>query len=131
MWFEDAGLAGDPDVEPVRLELCLDQVDPFCQLVDPLPDATQPASVPENFAEEAFWWSGEAAIDTASGASALLVMAQEAAFGGPGDIAQGQQVAFQRLRIRIAPMPCPTRRTRSPLRTASTRWWLTRTARCG
>ncbi len=56
MWFADAGLAGDPDVAPVRLELCLDQVDPFCQLVDPLPDATQPASVPENFAEEAFWW---------------------------------------------------------------------------
>ncbi len=45
--------------------------------------------------------AGQAAIDTASGASALLVMAQEAAFGGPGDIAQGQQVAFQRLRIRI------------------------------
>ena len=100
MWFGDQGLPED-GVEPVRLELCLDQVDQLCPLVDSLPNPSQPASVPENFTEEAFWWSGEAAIDAPSGASALLVMAQEAAFGGAGEVAFGHQVAFQRLRVRI------------------------------
>ena len=79
MWFGDKGLASQ-GLDPVRLELCLDLEDPLCPLVDPLPDPDAPASVPENFTDEAFWWSGEASIDTASGASALLVMAQEAAF---------------------------------------------------
>ena len=84
---------------PVRLELCLE--DPLCPVVGDLPDPTQPLSYPDNFPDESFWWSGEAAFDTPSGASALLVLAQEAAFGGTGEVAVGEQVSFARLRIRL------------------------------
>ena len=102
MWFSDNGLERDGlTLDPVRLELCLDPNDLLCPTAEPLPDPGAQPSVPENFTEEAFWWSGEALMDTPSGASARLIMAQEAAFGGPGEIAYGQQVAFQRLRIRI------------------------------
>lgn len=97
-WYGDAG---DPDagLDPVRLELCLD--DPLCPVVGELPDPSRPLSYPDNFPDEAFWWSGEAALTTPSGASALLVLAQEAAFGGAGNVAVGEQISFARLRIRI------------------------------
>ena len=87
------------DTNDVRLELCLD--DPvMCPVIGELPDPTQPMSMPENFPDESFWWSAEALIDDGT-VRARLVLAQEAAFGGPGDVAVGQQVAFSRLRIRI------------------------------
>ncbi|MGA8210323.1 MAG: chitobiase/beta-hexosaminidase C-terminal domain-containing protein [Nocardioidaceae bacterium] len=97
-WYGDKGDAA-AGLDPVRLEICYD--DPLCPVVSPLPDPSQPRSFPDNFPDEAFWWSGEAAMTTPSGASALLVMAQEAAFGATGEVAVGQQTAFSRLRIRI------------------------------
>jgi hypothetical protein len=87
------------DENNLRLELCLD--DPVnCPVVGELPDPAAPMSMPENFPDESFWWSAEALIDNGT-VRARLVLAQEAAFGGPGDVAVGQQVAFSRLRIRI------------------------------
>ncbi|HET6652725.1 MAG TPA: chitobiase/beta-hexosaminidase C-terminal domain-containing protein [Nocardioides sp.] len=89
-WFGDG---------EVRLELCLD--DPvMCPVVGELPDPNADMSMPENFPDESFWWSADALIDTGT-VRARLVLAQEAAFGGPGEVAVGQQVAFSRLRIRI------------------------------
>jgi len=104
-WFGDGG---DPQegLSPVRLELCLDdEQDPLCPVVGDRPSPGQPLSVPENFPDESFWWSGEATIQPAGGPRARLVLAQEAAFGGVGDVAVGQQVAFSRLRIRIDDLP--------------------------
>ncbi|GAA1476481.1 hypothetical protein GCM10009623_09270 [Nocardioides aestuarii] len=98
-WYGDGGTSsgtgsGEP---PVRLELCLQ--DPLCPVVGDLPDPAQPLSFPDNFPDESFWWSGEAAMDLPGGGSALLVLAQEAAFAA--DVAPGEQIAFARLRIRL------------------------------
>ena len=98
-WWGDGGGGG---LDPVRLELCLDDTqDPLCPVVGDRPNPAEPLSVPENFPDESFWWSAEALIDAPTGVQARLIMAQEAAFGGVGDVAVGQQVAFSRLRIRI------------------------------
>ncbi len=104
-WFGDGG---DPQegIDPIRLELCLDdEQDPLCSVVGDRPSPGQPLSVPENFPDESFWWSGEAGITTPAGIRARLVLGQEAAFGGVGNVAVGQQVAFSRLRIRIDDLP--------------------------
>ena len=104
-WFGDGG---DPaqGIEPLRLELCVDDLqDPLCPVVGERPSPAEPLSVPENFPDESFWWSADALIDTPAGIRARLVLGQEAAFGGPGDVAVGQQVAFSRLRIRIDDLP--------------------------
>ena len=68
-WYEDA--AG------MRLALCVDG--PYCMatMEAPLPHPDEPASFPDNFPEEAFWWAGETTL-TYPGGSALLVLAQEA-----------------------------------------------------
>lgn len=97
-WYGDKGdaLAGQ---DPVRLELCLD--DPLCPVVGDKPNAAEPAAFPDNFPDESFWWAAESALTTPSGASGLLVLGQEAAFGGAGNVAVGQQIGFARLRIRI------------------------------
>ena len=59
-WFGDRGDA-QQGLEPLRLELCLDDVqDPLCPVVGDRPQPDQPLSVPENFPDESFWWSGEA-----------------------------------------------------------------------
>lgn len=98
-WFGDAGTSsGSGPGEPgVRLELCLQ--DPLCPVVGDLPDPSRPLSFPDNFPDESFWWSGEAAMDLPGGGSALLVLAQEAAFAA--DVVPGGQIAFSRLRIRL------------------------------
>ncbi len=104
-WFGDGG---DPSrgLAPVRLELCLDdEQDPLCPVVGDRPTPGQPLSIPENFPDESFWWSADAVIQPGAGIKARLVMGQEAAFGGVGAVAVGQQVAFSRLRIRIDGLP--------------------------
>src|SRR4051812_44615133 len=83
-WYEDSS--------GTRLELCVEG--PYCMatMEAPLPEPDQPARFPDNFPDEAFWWAGETTL-TYPGGSALLVMAQEAAFAN-GPIADGEQVAF-------------------------------------
>jgi hypothetical protein len=103
-WYGDAGLP-EQGLEPVRLELCVDIAE--CPAAAPETpeeagyDTSQPLTIPGNFPEEAFWWSAEASMDLPGGATARLIMAQEAAFGGDGSVAAGQQNAFSRIRIRI------------------------------
>jgi hypothetical protein len=91
------------DSEGLALELCLDSIDgqgtpPNC-FFDP-PDPTNPFSAQIGFGPEAFWWAADASIDTASGLSALVVQAAEAAFLAEDPI-DGEQFPFTRLRIRV------------------------------
>src|SRR5262245_5793343 len=88
---------GEPRVEPVELELCLD--DPLCPVVGDLPDPTRGVSFPDNFPDESFWWSGEAEF-TAGAIDARLVLAAEAAFDTP-TVQDDHQVAFGRIRARL------------------------------
>jgi hypothetical protein len=89
-WYEDKG--------GLRLELCTSG--PLCMatLEVPLPKPDEPARYPDNFPSEAFWWAAETTL-TYPGGSALLVLAQEAAFATEV-VADGDQIAFGRLRIR-------------------------------
>lgn len=64
------------------------------------PDLTLPVAFPDNFPDEAFYWSADAFVDTNNGGSAALVLALEAAFA-QGLPAEGDQMVFARLRIRI------------------------------
>jgi hypothetical protein len=97
LWYQDD--AG------VRLTLCLD-ANGLC--IASLPDTTQQPSVADgggssssNFPGEAFWWYAEANITRAGGGKALLVLSKEAAFA-TGDVPTfGQQVSFDRLRVRV------------------------------
>jgi hypothetical protein len=92
-WYEDAN--------GMRLDLCLDN-NPLC--LTTLPDTARPALVAaeeadSNFPDEAFWWSGEAAVAGAGGVNAQVTLNAEAAFANR--IVTGDQMAFGRVRIRI------------------------------
>jgi hypothetical protein len=93
LWFGDEN--------GTQLALCDDPDDALCLApAAPYSPAAGPMSLPDNFPEELFWWSGEASTPTNGKGEALLVMAQEAAFA-LGDPAVGDQVAFGRVRIRV------------------------------
>ncbi|BAN50741.1 hypothetical protein [Metapseudomonas resinovorans] len=92
------------------LDLCLSKAQSsrvpgsfMCNLL-PTPgvfDETQPVVFPTNFPDEAFWFTGDAAItDAATGIDLLYVSAVEAAFSGELPAA-GEQVSFARIRIRV------------------------------
>ena len=87
------------DVDNFSLELCVDGP-PLC-INTPRPDATKPASVPENFPPdgEAFWFDAEATMPTGSGGDGRLILAQEATFD-TGAPAAGHQIAFSRIRVK-------------------------------
>jgi hypothetical protein len=63
-------------------------------------DPADPASVALRVGEESFFWTAEADV-VGQGVTGLLVLAMEGAFGGAGTPADGQQIVFGRLRIRI------------------------------
>ncbi len=109
IWFEDSN--------GVRVELMpFYQGDaPFSEGIPPVPkpglvpDLLSISAPPEagnlfseaiGFGGEAFWWSA-GAITPTPGGNAILVLAQEAAFGGTAEPVDGQQFAFGRLRIRV------------------------------
>jgi len=92
VWYRDA--------HGTEVELCLDWGNLLCGFVGNEIDPNLPLSFPDNFPGEAFWWSGEAAMDSDT-QSALLVMAVEATFAS-GEVAiDGDQVSFGRVRIRL------------------------------
>lgn len=121
LWFQEAlpvldPLTGQPVIDaltgqPARqgglqLTLC-PASDPMC--ISAPVDPADPGSVTVRAGEESFWWSGEAFInaDTAdvqnlpAGLDGILVLALEAAFAGTGAPADGQQIAFGRVRVRV------------------------------
>ncbi|MHC8321033.1 hypothetical protein ACYZT4_10095 [Pseudomonas sp. GB2N2] len=73
-------------------------------LLNPSPgifDDTKPVAFPDNFPDEAFWFTGDGAIvDVARGIDLTYVSALEAAFSG-GDPKEGDQISFARIRIRV------------------------------
>ena len=89
------------DTNGTRLELCLDANDPNC-IMGTLPTPGQPVSFPGNFPDEAFWSVADSTIDAGGGDKALLVTGVEAAFGGAGTVAKGQQISFGRIRVRVS-----------------------------
>lgn len=89
------------DTNSLSTELCLDPNDPFCGvLMAPLPNPNAAVSFPGNFPDEAFWWTGDAAIPLATGGEASLVLAMEAAFAN-GPPASGDQISFGRIRVNM------------------------------
>lgn len=66
-------------------------------------DTTLPEVFPSNFADEHFYWAGDAAVDTANGGGASLVLGLEAAFNAA--VAPGEQVVFSRIRVRLNDVP--------------------------
>ena len=92
VWYRDA--------KGLTLELCYDHLDPLCGVpADDVPDPSAPVSFPDNFPEEAFWWSAEAELETSAG-EARLVLALEAAWNQEV-VVPGDQISFGRVRIRI------------------------------
>jgi hypothetical protein len=94
LWYKDEN--------GVRLQQGLDPNDPFSGLTTAdLPNPSQPVSFPNNYPEEAFYFSAEAEMTTGTGERARLVLALEAAFGG-GVPKEGDQMVFGRVRIRVS-----------------------------
>jgi hypothetical protein len=69
-------------------------------------DPTLPPSVPGNFVDEAFYWNATASLDVGKPDAlgkrgrGTLVLATEAAFAS-GAVQAGQQIAFNRIRIKL------------------------------
>ena len=96
LWYKDS--AG------VRLELAVDPSDPFTPAMGDLPIPGSAVAFPNNFPDESFYFLVEARMTTGGTAvpgRARLVLALEAAFGGSGAVADGQQLVFGRVRVRI------------------------------
>jgi hypothetical protein len=85
LWYQDA--AG------TRLAECNDAPCPV-----PRPDLTQPASMPNNLGDENFYFAADTDVTLGNGGTVLLVEALEGAF--LPDFNDGNQVVFQRIRIR-------------------------------
>lgn len=94
-WYQDS--------QGLRLYLCLDANNPLC-VAAPRPNPNQPISFPNNFPDEAFWWTAEAEMAAPNGGRARLVLATEAAF--LDDLpAPEEQIVFNRIRIRVDNLP--------------------------
>jgi hypothetical protein len=88
-WYQDAN--------GLTLSECTDAPCPSVR-----PDLAQPAAFPGNFPAtgEDFYWAGWASINLPTGKPALLVQSVEGTF--LPSVAQGNQVAFGRIRLRVA-----------------------------
>jgi hypothetical protein len=86
------------DSNGLQLQLCVDATG---NCLTSVADPSLPASVPNNFIDEGFYWDATATMPVGNGGKATLTLATEAAFGGTGAIRAGQQIAFNRIRMRI------------------------------
>lgn len=98
LWYKDS--------QGTRLELVGDANDPNAPAVgEPQPTQGTPGpNFPPAFPDEAFYMLAEARMVTGGQAQpgrARVVLALEATFGGTGDVVDGQQIVFGRLRVRI------------------------------
>lgn len=95
LWYEDA--------TGTRLALGVGP-DPMTPAVGELPSPGAPVSFPANYPDEAFYFLAESRM-AVGGAGvvgrARLVLALEAAFGGPGVPDPAARVVFARIRVRI------------------------------
>jgi K319-like protein len=84
-----------------RLELCLDPATVGCSAAAPLPNPDAPMSFPDNYPDEAFYSLASAGLTTGTAGRATLTLAAEAAFAN-GDVIDGDQITFGRVRIRAS-----------------------------
>lgn len=110
LWYqENLGTAETP-IPGLQLTLCVPG-DAMC-----ISDPIDPASAIQNTLRtggEAFWWSADARFDIGDG-RASLTLGLEATFAGTGAVADGQQIAFGRERIRIDTPEAGTYRVTHP-----------------
>lgn len=97
LWYKDA--AG------IRLEPALLPDEPNTPAVGEMKNfvSTRPGA-PAQLPDESFYWLAEARMVTGGGARrgrARVVLALEATFAGTGEVVDGQQTVFARIRIRI------------------------------
>jgi hypothetical protein len=99
------------DNNGLRLEPCIAQADPFCPARGDLPDETAPVSFPDNYPDEGFY----DLVDTGNlpsgfGGRARAVIALEQGFRN-GPVADGDQVTFARVRVKVSNLPDNTNYT--------------------
>ena len=113
------------DSNGIEVEPCLSNFDPKCNAPTPAPDPNSEVSFPDNFPDEFFYFTGEAALTANGGNDVLALYTIEGTYGGGNT-----QTVFGRTRYRIRGGLVPGRRsTRSRTRTASTRSSRATTAR--
>ena len=85
------------------LEMCFDINDPLCGAIGPVPDPNAPLDVATgNFLPEAPYSFVTADITLPTGGQALLVLSVLGTFGNAtGDVIDGTQTAFSRVRFRV------------------------------
>jgi hypothetical protein len=112
LWYQDNAGTIEAPAAGIQVTLC-PGVDPMC-ISDPI-IATNPndPTVLLRTGGETFWWSADARFDTPAG-RALLVLGLEATFGGDESVADGQQITFGRLRIRVDTSVAGTYRVTHP-----------------
>jgi hypothetical protein len=96
LWYKDSS--------GTRLELGLNPDDPFTPAMGELPTPGAAVSYPSNFPDESFYTLVDARLTTGgmpAPGRARLVLALEAAFGGVGAVAVGQEMVFGRVRVRL------------------------------
>jgi hypothetical protein len=92
VWYKDSN--------NVSMGLCLNGADPLCGfLPGDIPNPDLPVSFPDNFPDESFYQLAGSTITLPTG-PAVLVNGLEAAFSSAAP-ADGQQIVFGRVRIRI------------------------------
>src|SRR3954467_15529479 len=108
----DPKIAGFPvwyrDKRAIGIEFCapLNQAEVdggYCNVLTG--DVVPPENFPTNFFDEHFYFAAGADLTPATGGRALLVLALESAFGA--GVAQGEQIMFSRIRLRLEPLPAP------------------------
>ena len=86
------------------LEMCFDINDPLCGAIGPVPDPNAPLDVATgNFLPEAPYSFVTADLTLPTGGRALLVLSVLGTFGNAtGEVVDGTQTAFSRVRFRVA-----------------------------
>jgi hypothetical protein len=99
------------DNNGLRLEPCIAQADPLCPARGPLPDETSPVSFPDNYPDEGFYDLADTGnLPSGFGGRARAVIALEQSFRN-GPVADGDQVTFARVRIKVSNLPDNTNYT--------------------
>lgn len=88
------------DSNGLRLAHCLDATALCGPAVTDVPNPSQPISFPNNFPFESFYFLSQSVITLPTGAKALFVGGLEAGFNS-GDVQDGSQMTFARVRLRI------------------------------
>lgn len=98
LWFQEN--TGTEQAPAGGVQLTLSPPNDSMGISAPVEPA-HPNSVALRVGDESFWWSAGALVDIDANNQARLDMALEAAFSGVGTAAEGNQISFGRIRIRV------------------------------